>query len=55
MDELEKAFSSTSSILFGAPLSGLSDYVPWLLKHIKGRVIEKKSVVSSRKSVIWSD
>lgn len=54
MDELEKAFASTTSVLLGKPLAGLSGYAPWLLKHIKGRVIERKSVVSGKPVYVCS-
>lgn len=46
MDEIEKAFSSASSIILGAPLKGIRDYGPWLTRHIGGRAVEKKSILS---------
>lgn len=48
MREIENAFSATSSLLLGAPLTGIRDYSSWLLMHVKGRVIERRSRISGK-------
>jgi hypothetical protein len=48
MDEIEKAFQTVTSILLGKPLEGIRDYGPWLVRHVGGRVVEKKSRLSGQ-------
>ncbi|MCX6773029.1 MAG: hypothetical protein NTV88_04645 [Candidatus Micrarchaeota archaeon] len=47
MDEIEKGFSDTSSILLGKKLAGIAKYEEWLFRHVKGRVQKRKSKISS--------
>ncbi len=46
MEEIEKAFSETSGLLFGRKLVGLKSYEGWLERHVKGKIEGKKSKVS---------
>jgi len=49
MLEIEKAFQSTSSILFGKSLSGIAQYEGWLSRKVKNaHVIRKPSKVSGK-------
>ena len=48
MNEIEKSFAKTSSLLFGAGLAPLSAYVKWLEQGLPFSVVEKKSKVSRK-------
>ena len=48
MKEIESQFQKTTAILFGKPLSGLTLYGGWLLQHVPGRCIMRKSKTSGR-------
>lgn len=47
MEEIEKAFSETSGLLFGRKLSGLKSFEAWLERHVKGKIEGRKSKISS--------
>lgn len=48
MEEIEKAFGETTSIVLGRKLSKMTDYEEWLLKHVKGKVEKRKSKISGK-------
>jgi hypothetical protein len=47
-DDLEKAFASTTSVLFGAPLFGIGRYGGWLDEYAKGAPLKAKSALSGK-------
>lgn len=53
MKEIEKAFSATTSVLFGKPLSGIEKYGNWLKSRVKeANIIKVKSKVSDRQVLV---
>jgi hypothetical protein len=49
MHEIEKAFEATTSLLLGAPLTGIRQYESFLLRHVGARAKETKSRLSGKK------
>ena len=55
MKEIEKAFESTTSVLFGKPLISVGDYGMWLKGRVKNaNVITKKSRLSGKEVQVVS-
>jgi hypothetical protein len=48
MEEIENSFQTVTGLLFGSKLTNVRDYSAWLLSHVKGRVIQKKSIASGK-------
>jgi hypothetical protein len=49
MEKIERAFRRTCELLLDGPLpGGIDEYGQWLTKHVKGKVIWRKSAISAR-------